>query len=246
MANLIGFPPTAPLDTYANTSDQRTSLGHKAYTADGRCFRYCIVGGTSTVAGSLYQSAAPIGNHLAKAAPATAVGATSFTFTPGATIGAASLYAEGYLQVSTTPGIGYTYQVSGHGAIASSTAFTLYLKDAIQVALTTDSKVGLIHNRWKNVIVAPTTLTGALAGVATCVVTNAQYGWLQTGGRCAVLIDSTAPAITATVERSVATAGAVQAFGITTASLVIASIVGKMAQAGVNTECNFVDLELDA
>jgi hypothetical protein len=72
-------------------------------------FRYCAAGASDTVAGSVYQSAAPIPNHLANTPPAVAVGATSFTYTPGNTAGAANLYAEGYLQVDTTPGNGYTY-----------------------------------------------------------------------------------------------------------------------------------------
>jgi hypothetical protein len=243
MANFKGADITAPLDTFANTSDQRAALGTKQYTEDGRVFRYAQVGATATVAGSLYQSAAPVANHLANTPPAVAIGATSFTYTPGATAGAANLYAEGYMQVDTTPGNGYTYQVKRHAAISSSTAFTLYLKDEIQVALTTSSRVGLFHNKWKNVIVCPTTLTGALAGVAGCVITAVYYGWLQTGGRASVLIDSTAPAITATVAHSTNTAGAVMA--LITAALATAQIVGHAAQATVDAKNNFIDLSLD-
>ena len=243
MANLIGFPETAPLDTFANTLDQRTSLGHKAHTSDGRCFRYCSVGAVATVPGKMYQSAVPIPNHLANAAPAVAIGATSFTYTPGATAGAASLYAEGYLQVDTTPGQGYTYQISGHGAITASTAFTLYLKDAIQVALTTDSALGLGHNRWKNVVIAPATATAAPAGAACAIITLAQYGWLQTGGRCSVLMDASTPTVTSPLILSTATSGALAV--ITTAQLATATIVGHGAGVGVSAKYNFVDLNID-
>src|SRR5262249_45632139 len=83
-------------------------LGRRAVTKDGRVFRYTVAGGADLVAGNVQQSAAPITNHLAQTPPVVAVGATSFQFTPGATAGAANLYAEGYLQVDTTPGNGYT------------------------------------------------------------------------------------------------------------------------------------------
>lgn len=219
-------------------------LGTKVQTMDGRVFAFALCGATSTVAGSLYQSAAPIANHLAQTAPTVAVGATSFSFTPGATAGAANLYAEGYLQVDTGAASenGYTYSVSSHAAITASTAFTLYLNDAIQVALSSSSTVGLFHNRYKNVIVAPTTLTANVAGVAGYVITNAQYGWLQTWGPCCTLINGT-PAITAPVVNSATTAGAVDVW--TAAAQPTAALVGHMMQVGVSTKNNMVYLAID-
>src|ERR1044072_6609601 len=152
-------------DGFTSSSTQVHELGRRAVTKDGRVFRYAVAGASDTVAGSVYQSAAPIANHLAQPPPAVAAGATSFSFTPGATAGAANLHAEVYLQVNTTPGNGYTYPVSGHAAITPSTAFTLNVMpaDVIQVALPTSSRVGLVHNPFKNVIVPPTTATGSVA-----------------------------------------------------------------------------------
>lgn len=218
-------------------------LGTAVKTMDGRVFKMAICGATSTVAGSLYQSAAPIANHLAQTAPTVAVGATSFSFTPGATAGAANLYAEGYLQVDTGAASenGYTYSVASHPAITASTAFTLYLNDPIQVALSSSSAIGLVHNPYKNVIVAPTTLTAALAGVAGYIITNAQCGWLQTWGPCSVLINGT-PAVTAPVINSATTAGAVDVW--TAAAQPTAQLVGKMMQVGVSTKNNFVYLQI--
>lgn len=230
-------------DTFTSSATQLHPLGTLARTKDGRLFRYAVAGAVDTVAGSLYQGAAPVTAHLANTPPAVAIGATSFTYTPGAATGAANLYAEGYLQVDTTPGNGYTYQVAGHDAIASSTAFTLYLRDAIQVALTTSSRVGLMPNKFKNVIVTPTTNTGRVAGVAPCIITTAQYGWLQTHGPCSVLINGT-PAITAPVVNSATTAGAVDKW-TTAAADVAVTPVGYMMQVGVSTKLNFVDLVID-
>jgi hypothetical protein len=230
-------------DSFGSSATQLHPLGTKAETKDGRIFRYCQAGAVATVAGSLYQSAAPLTNHLANTPPAVAVGATSFSYTPGATAGAANLYAEGYLQVDTTPGNGYCYVVAGHDAITASTAFTLYLRDAIQVALTTSSRVGLSPNPYKNVIVTPTTNTAKVVGVPGTVIAISEYGWLQTRGPASVLINGT-PAITAPVVNSGTTAGAVDKW-TTAAADVAVTPVGFMMQVGVSGKNNFVFLTLE-
>ena len=242
MALFIGASATGQ-DSFSSGSTQNHPLGTKAETKDGRLFRYCVAGAVDTVAGSLYQGAVPLANHLANTPPAVAIGATSFSYTPGATAGAANLYAEGYLQVDTTPGNGYTYVIASHPAITASTAFTLTLRDPIQVALTTSSRVGLMPNMYKNVVVTPTTNTARVAGVAPTVITTAQYGWLQTRGPASVLINGT-PAITAPVVNSGTTAGAVD--GWTTAAAAVAvTPVGYMMQVGVSTKNNFVFLTIE-
>lgn len=239
-APLVGFGQ----DGFTASTTQKHSLGARAQTNDGRVFRYCQAGGADLVAGNVIQSSAPVTAHLANTPPAVAIGATAFTYTPGAATGAANLYAEGYLQVDTTPGNGYTYQVAGHAAIASSTAFTLVLVDPIQVALTTSSRVGLLANAYKNVIQTPTTQTAAVVGVAPYVIPTTQYGWLQTWGPASVLINGT-PAITAPVVNSATTAGAVDKW-TTAAADVAVQLVGHMMQVGVSTKCNFVFLQIAA
>jgi hypothetical protein len=230
-------------DGFTSSATQVHELGRRAVTKDGRVFRYAVAGGADTVAGKVYQSAAPIANHLANTPPAVAIGATTFTYTPGNTAGAANLYAEGYLQVDTTPGEGYTYQVSGHAAITGSTAFTLNLmpSDGIQVALTTSSRVGLVHNAFKNVIINPTTATAAVAGVSPCVITTVQYGFLQTWGPASVLINGT-PGVGIGVVISATTAGAVDVAAV--GAEINVRIIGHMMQVGVSTKYNFVSLKI--
>ena len=240
MANLSGPIVSAPSDDFASTTDQRAALGSAINSGDGRQFRYCLAGAVDLVAGNVIQSSAIVTAHLANTPPAVAVGAQTFTYTPGAATGVANQYAGGYLQVDTTPGNGYTYQVSGHAAIASSTAFTLNLVDAVQIALTTSSRVGLIANPYRSVIQFPvTTATGSYVGVAPCIITAAQYGWLQTGGVCSTLIAGT-PALGAMVMTPSTAAGS--AVIITTTNLVVAQLVGTMCQIGVDGKNNAVNL----
>ena len=232
-------------DDFVSSATQAHALGTRVETDDGRVYRYCQAGASDLVAGNCLQSSAIITTHLANTPPAVALGATSFAYTPGATAGAANLYAEGYLQVDTTPGNGYTYAVAGHAAITASTAFTLNLKEPIQVALTTSSRVGLIANPYKNVIQMPvTTATGTLVGIAPSIISATQYGWIQTWGMASVLTTGT-PALGAIVMTPGSVAGAAEII-VAAGTLIVAQIVGQMAQVGVNGKNNFCNLRITA
>ena len=100
--------------------------------------------------------------------------------------------------------------------------------------------MGLIHNPAKNCIICPTTQTATALGVATYIITAAQYGWVQTNGPVSVLINGT-PTITAPVVPSGTTAGAVDLW-TTAAAAVTVQPFGHMMQVGVSTKNNFVYL----
>lgn len=246
-ANLTGMAGStaSAVDTFGYGAEQKHPLGTLAVSKDGRVYRYGQAGAVALVAGNLLQGIPKVTAHLANTPPAVAIGATSFTYTPGAATGVANLYAEGYLNVDTTPGEGYAYRVSGHGAIASSTAFTLNLDpdDPIQVALTTSSRVGLHTNPWKLMVVCPTAITARVAGVATNLAAINNYTWVQTRGPAPCLINGT-PAITSPVANSATTAGAVDVW-TTAAAAVTITPVGHMMQVGVSAKNNLVFLTID-
>jgi len=229
----VAHPTTMPLP------------GARGFTRDGRSFRFVKAGAVALVAGNCIQSPAIIPNHLANTPPAVPVDATSFTYTPGATAGAAQLYSGGLMQVDTTPGNGRAYGVDSHLAFGSSTAFTLNLAkdDPIQVALTTSSRVGLIQNPYNGVIQMPvTTATGVLVGVAVSDIPAGGFGWIQTWGLCPVLISGT-PALGASVMAPGAVAGAAEIV-VAAGTLIVAQWVGQMAQVGVSGKNNFVYLKI--
>lgn len=250
--SVVAGSQAAAVDIYGTDTVQRHPLGTLAITRDGRMFRYATAGAVALVVGEVIQSSAPIANHLALTSAAQSVGdggpTRPIVVTPGATAGAANLYAEGTLQISTTPGLGQVYRIAGHAAISSATAFNLYLDpdDTLQTALTTATRYGLFANPWKNVIETPTTLTAPLAGVAISAIpantTSQNYGWLQTRGPASVLINGT-PGVGVLVMNSATTAGAVDV--ITTTNLVTSNIVGRMMQVGVSTKNNGVYLLID-
>lgn len=237
------------VDMYGSGLSQIHPLGTIALTRDGRVFRYGQAGAVALVAGTLNQSAIPIANHLALTSAAQAIGdgiaPNPIVVTPAATAGAANLYAEGYLNVSLTPGNGQVFRVSGHAAITASTAFNLFLDpdDRLQIAFTTATRYGLHHNPWKNTIILPTTQTASPAGWPLVALAIAAFGWFQTRGPVSALIDGT-PAITTPVVNSGSVAGAVAKW--TTAAADVAVIpVGRMMQTGVDTKNNLVFAQID-
>lgn len=231
-------------DDFVSSATAVHRIGTRAVDDTGRVFRYVKAGLSDLVAGNVLQSPAIVPLHLANTPPAVAIGATSFTYTPGSTLGTANQYADGFLQVDTTPGNGYTYTVSGHAAFASATAFTLNLKDPIQVALTTSSRVGLMANKYNGVIQLPvTTATGTIVGIATYIISASQFGWIGTWGQFSVLTTGT-PALGAMVMGPGTVAGAVQVV-VAGGTLIVAQIIGHMAQVGVDTKNNFVEVRIN-
>ena len=241
-----GYSSTDPTDL--GKTAILLNLGTVVESRDGRMWRWCKAGASDLVAGNTIQAPAFLTNHtvMGVATPTAALGGrlgdTYVSVTPGATAGAANLYAEGFASVSVTPGLGYTYQISSHLAITSSTAFVLNFmpSDPIQIALTASSKIDVIHNPYQNVIQCPvTTLTGRLVGVASYIITAAQNGWVQTRGPAGVLNKGTT-GVGLGVGSPGSAAGAVVVFAAATTAY-----VGEIMQTGVDAAANLVYLKID-
>lgn len=211
-------------------------LGAVAMTRDGRRFRYVKAGTSALVAGNVVQAPAQVTTHDQLTPAAAAIGATQITVTLDATNAAtANQYAGGWAMIDTTPGEGYAYPISSHPAAAALATCVIKLPaDApIQVALTTASRVTLVPNPYSAVIQCPaTTLTGNVAGVAVYPIGASEYGWVQVGGPCAVLIAGT-PGVGAAVGVPATAAGAVVVNGAATVGF---NEVGRMMVTGVDAK----------
>lgn len=183
------------------------NLGAKAYTGDGREFRFVLAGGTALVPGKLQQSQAETTGWENLTPTATAAGATSIVTSSTVTV-AANALAGGFVFVTVTPGQGYQYKIKGNTA-ATAAAVTIYLEDPILVALTTSSRIDVVASPYSSVIVNPATATGSPVGVAVYPVTAAQYGWIQVSGAANVLADG-AVTVGTNLVASNAVAGAVE------------------------------------
>jgi len=159
--------------------------------------------------------------------------------TLGGTLTTKDLFAEGFMTVTVTPGGGYTYAVKGNAAAAANATDNFYLKTGVKVALTTSSKVTVMHNPYDGVIQSPTTATGISVGVANFVQTAAYYSWIGVEGYFAVLASTTVQAIGGGVQaKNSSTAGAVN---------ILASAgyqIGGAPILGVTTEWQIVYLTL--
>lgn len=214
-------------DLTANTAIAYHNPGERAVTPDGRSFRYCQAGATALVQGKLQQAPAEITNHQNLTPVAAAIGATTVTVALGATAVTANQYAGGWVMVTVTPGEGYQYRISSHPAADLSTSVVLTLSDPIQVAWTTSTRVDLVANPYKGVIVNPATASSTPVGVAVYPITASYYGWLQVGGTANVLADGSVTVGTSLVASN-ATAGAVEAL------TGVQAVVG-IAESGIAT-----------
>lgn len=183
-------------------------LGAKAYTGDGREFRFSFAGASNLVPGKLYQNPAETTAWENVAVAAAAIGATKVTVTASLTV-ALNALAGGYLNIAVTPGQGYMYQIAANTAVSAAANMVITLVDPIQVALTTSSTVSLQVNPYNGVILYPTTGTSGPAGVPVYPVTASQYGWLQVVG-AANLLNQGGTTVSNNVVPSTSVAGAVK------------------------------------
>jgi len=192
MTNIGPSVQIAAQDIFTSSTVQQHILGEKAFSSDGRTFRYVKAGASALVPGNVLQSPAIVANHVNLTPTALpSVGATTLTVTLGATAATANQYSGGYLVVEKgTLGVGQTLLISSHPAAGSSATLTLTLADPVATTITGTVTVSLVRNNYDGVIQAPvTTLTGTPVGVAVLAIPAASFGWICTGGVTGVLAD---------------------------------------------------------
>lgn len=246
----MAFPWVAGI---ANGAEKVTSsgsnldnkLGHAAQTEDGRVFRFMKNGSAALVAGVVVQG--PAANSSDDAAlPVASASSGGFTVTP--TVQAATTkdqYASGFLVIDTAPGEGM-YKIKANTAAASGAEVTVTLddNDPLRVALTSATRVGLRPNPYKDVIVAPTTITGPIVGVAPVAVNSGAYFWGQVSGFGGLNTD-VAPAVNTDLIFSGTSAGHANARSSALNDVPEPSIaVGVDAGAGAD-KVNFVRINIE-
>lgn len=193
---LTGFPQISGQDVYAVSTTPQCSIGTYMETDDGRGFRYVKNGAVATVAGKVYQGPAEDTTNLAPSGglsiSAAAIGATQITLTSSITYATANGLAGGFVSVNVGTGVGQMFKIAGNTAVTGAAGMVITLEDPIRVALDTSSKITLRVSIFNGVVVAPTTMTNSIVGVAVNVIpattaTTSYYGWIQTHGICSCL-----------------------------------------------------------
>lgn len=222
---------------FDSSTVQNHVLGEKAFSNDGRTFRYVLVGAAALVPGNYIQSPAVVANHVNLTPTALpSAGDTVITATLGATAATLNQYALGTVTVEKgTLGVGQTLLIKGHAAVLSSGVITLNLSDAVQTTVTGTVTVSLAANPYNGVIQSPvTTLTGVIVGVAVAPLAIAAYGWICTRGITGTLITGT-PAVGSAVGCPTSAAGSAT---VDAATLTHVGTVMKTAITGQVTPTN--------
>ncbi len=236
-----------PTSTDANLA---TLVGTRYDLSDGREVIFVSNGATAIAsAGLLCQDAAIVSGHDELVVTAFTAYSTngnvpaSVTVTLGGTALVANQYQGGFLIVEEGIGFGQTLRIASNPAAASSaTGVVIVLEDSPNVALTTASVVGLLPPHGANIVVNPTTPTNVPVGVtlyslpagqvAAGTTGTASYGFLVSKGVCAVLSDSTAPAVGKAISPSTVTAGAIGIATISTPVIGYTALGAESAEAG--------------
>ena len=222
--------PVNAQPVFSSSATQFHPIGTQGKDRWGRFYRYARAGAVDLVVGNALQAPSQLADHQAMVVDAAAIGDKSLNLTPGATAGAADLYADGVAVIDTTPGLGYAYPIKTHLAITASTEFTVQLSGGVtvQVALTSSSRVSLYSNPYRGVIQAPTTMTNVPVGVAQFIIVTTEYGWIGSGGLFGTLIQGT-PGVGLGVGIPGSAAGSVAIHAVATIGL-----VGNMMDTGVD------------
>ena len=173
------------------TSTYKTArIGTVGYTADGRIYRYALNGAVALAAGKTVSAIAAVANHTTiTVQAAAAIGDQTVKATLGATLATADQYADGYLVVKDSTGLGQIFSITGNTATASAGVISVFTREPVNVALTTSSIVSLVNNPWSGVLVAPAAAAQFTNGVPQTPVAASAYAWVATGGMSPVLSD---------------------------------------------------------
>lgn len=215
---------------------------------DGRTVALVSTGATAITAGKLVQGKAEVTafQKLAMTVPTSYPATAGTTFptsyqilvTNGATVLNVNQFAGGYAVVASGTGIGQSFKIASHQPAANAATFVVNLEDPIQVTLDATSKISLIANPYKDIVITDhTTLqapigatldalpastaatfsgtTGAMTAAGTPV-----YGFIMVNGPAAILVDSSVTNVGYPIGRSPNTDGAVGVASLTTAAMV--------------------------
>lgn len=233
-------PQVVAQGLYASDTNQNATPGEKAFSNDGRTFRYVkVASGAALVPGNVIQSPAVTAAHV-NWTPATLSALGDTTFITTALTFVLNEYANGYLVIEKgTLGVGQTLLIKSNPAATAAVA-TFNLSDPVAVTSTGTVTHSLIRNNYTNVIQYPvTTGTGTPVGVAVAALPLSSFGWICSRGITGVLADGAQTVgVTAAAVPSAA-AGAAKVMAATLLS------IGQWCKTTIDTQVTPCYLTLD-
>lgn len=178
--------------TYEVSTVGKEPFGALRIGWDGSKYRYASF--NAVIPGGNLCEQVPDGdaNMVAQAMPTIAIGAKTFTFTPGGAV----TYAEnelqgGYVMTTEGTGLGQIRRIAGNTAEAAGTVLPIELEEGFAVATDTADTKGSVYPSQYRLVIKAATITNPVVGVAVATQAAGQYGWLQTAGLSCVLVTGT-------------------------------------------------------
>jgi hypothetical protein len=196
MPSLSGSVQVFGQELWSSSSTPAHQVGAAGLGSDGRVYRYAKAGIADLVVGNVLQARATNANHREISVRNTPAWASYANLTTYGGPGALTVneYAGGSLLVDTgTTGLGYSYKIAGHAAVAGTADGRIDLdRDVLQAALVLGTHtVTLAPQPYSGVIQHPAAATGICVGVCIYPILANQYGWVQSGGPGAALCAGT-------------------------------------------------------
>ena len=180
-------------DVFTASTKQKHRLGAKFIDGD-RIFRYAKNSSAAILATALMTQTQVVETktqEIVQTGHAWSVGDISGTVlvTTGGTF-ALDEFTDGWMLANKVAAVGDIYRLMASQIQSSDTIIDLELETTIRTAISVTTEVSLIRNRWYDTIVFPTAHTGYANGVPLAGIAASSFGWLQTGGPCPVIVDS--------------------------------------------------------
>lgn len=240
---MTGLPVVYAIKPHEQSTDQRHSLGTMGFTNDGRTYRYVNAGGSDLDPGKLTIAVDITSDHEDIAVNTFGIGDTTLTVTLGGTAITANEYDEGFVNIISSTGLGTMYSIKSHPISAGSEDIVITLNEPIVVVAASGTKVTLVRNKYRDIIVSDGTLADLPVGVPNVIISSDAFGWVQTGGLCAVLNDGTTTVVAGKpVTIGDVTSGAVEDIAAATENRVGIVPAGAV---GATTEYVSINLTLD-
>ena len=188
--SLTGTPIIYGISPHKSSTDQKHPLGSKGVTNDGRTYRYAQAAGTELAAGGLCVAPDVTTHHEGQPVNTFAVGDKSITVTLGATAIVGNEYAEGLVGIIQDTGQGIMYKIHSAPPTDASGDVVVQLAEPIVVVAAAGTTVTLYRNKYRDIVVSDSTQDDVPVGVPNVIIAANSYGWVQTGGPCSVLVDT--------------------------------------------------------
>ena len=231
---------------HEESSTQQYTLGTQLWYGDGRKFRYASSGAALSKA-YMTCSATNTPNCVAEAQGTSGVnveiGDMEITIDVTNASGITDdLYAEGYVSVDTSTGIGDIYKIVACKLLTTTTA-RLLLETKIRTAWAAGTTISLLRNRFRDVVVFPTTATQPATGIPLIDVTSGYYFWAQTKGEAPCYVDTGDTIVLGEMVGKPGTHTVAGACGVPTAGT--SDVWGKVRYVVAAASVAVIDLNLD-